>query len=288
MKTLLVPTDFSATAKHSAEYAYFMARQIKADLILCNAIYEIEELVPADDIELQSSDSNLSMEDSSNQQLAQLKIEIEKSGYKQGFKPVVHYLNETGLVTEVVNEVIKTMPIDMVVIGTHGTGGLETFLLGAHSRNMIDGMDKPLLLIPPAAHIGSIKRVAYATDFKQIENDLKSIYTLIDWFRPLNAEILLTHIYEEENHSKEFQQWIKQFMKEISDKANYPRIHYRVFKSEGIESGLAWLCEKGKIGILAMEHRSHTFIDSLFRKGQIHRTTNQLPIPLLVFPINII
>jgi|GEM_PF-6009922 hypothetical protein len=102
-------------------------------------------------------------------------------------------------------------------MGTHGTGGLGTFLLGNRSRNMIDEM-KPLMLIPAASRIGPIKKIVFATDFTHKDNDLESIYKLISWARLLNANIFLKHIHEEENRSAEFQKWIKEFMIEILTK----------------------------------------------------------------------
>ncbi len=43
MKTVLISTDFSNIATHAAEYGYNLAKQIKADVILCNAV-----IVPAE------------------------------------------------------------------------------------------------------------------------------------------------------------------------------------------------------------------------------------------------
>jgi nucleotide-binding universal stress UspA family protein len=36
MKKILIATDFSANAKHAAEYGYAIASQLKAGVILCN------------------------------------------------------------------------------------------------------------------------------------------------------------------------------------------------------------------------------------------------------------
>jgi len=102
--------------------------------------------------------------------------------------------------------------------------------------------------------------------------------------RLLNADILLTHIYDKKDTTPEFQQWIKRFMIELSNKADYPHIYYRLVNSTDTESGLEWLCEHGQIDMLAMVHRSHNFIDSLFRGSQTQKLAGHIPVPLLVFP----
>jgi nucleotide-binding universal stress UspA family protein len=149
---------------------------------------------------------------------------------------------------------------------------------------MIDGVNSPLLLIPPAAKLSPVKKIAFATDFKNPEEDIKSIAALADLAKPLNAEILLTHIYENADKSPEFEQWIKQFVRELPAKIDFSKIKYTMYKSNGAQSGLEWLCDNGDIDILAMMHRSHTFIDSLFRGSQTQKIAGQIPIPLLVFP----
>lgn len=282
MKTILIATDFSATSINAAKFAGLFAIQVKADIILCNAFAERIIMPEGNHGEMGHKRDFLSEE--SLKQLTGIKKQIEQLGDNAGFKPAIRCLNEVGAVTELVNKIISDEPIDLVVIGTHGTGGLVSFLLGNDSRIMIDEIDQPLMLVPPSAKLGFIKRIAFATDFKDKENDLESLYKLISWVRPLNAAILLTHIHEEEDHSVMFGERIKELMTEISTNANYPHISYRVFRKTGAESGLLWLAEHGEIDILAMQHRPHTFFDSLFRGSQSDVTNRQLPVPVLIFP----
>jgi nucleotide-binding universal stress UspA family protein len=283
MKTILFPTDFSENAKHAIRYGYYLSRQIKADIILCNAVIIPAEAPQAGLVAWPMEESDTLLKDSTAE-LVKLKSFIEKSRNKSGFQPAISYLNQSGILTDVVNQIIANEKIDLVIIGTHGSSGLTTLLLGNHSRSMIDGVNSPLLLIPPAAKLSPVKKIAFATDFKNPEEDIKSIAALADLAKPLNAEILLTHIYENADKSPEFEQWIKQFVRELPAKIDFSKIKYTMYKSNGAQSGLEWLCDNGDIDILAMMHRSHTFIDSLFRGSQTQKIAGQIPIALLVFP----
>jgi len=284
MKTLLFPTDFSENAKHAIRYGYYLAKQIKAEIILCNAVIIPAEAPQAGLVAWPLEESDVLLK-GSTEELVKLKSSIEKSRNKSGFQPSISYINESGVLTDVVNHIIeKNEKVDLVVIGTHGSSGMTTLLLGNHSRSMIDGVNRPLLLIPPAAKLSPVKKIAFATDFKNTEEDIKSIRTLITLAHPLNAEILLTHIFEEQDQSPEFQRWIKRFVSELPAKVHFSNIQYTMYKSNGAQSGLEWLCDNGQIDILAMVHRSHNFIDSLFRGSQTQKMAGQIPIPLLVFP----
>ncbi len=183
-----------------------------------------------------------------------------------------------------VNKLGNNRDIDLVIVGTHGSSGLSTFLLGNHSRQMIDEINKPLLLVPPATPITRIKKIAFATDFKNLVKDMECLHQLIELARPLNAEILITHILNEDQHTTAFQYIIDQFMTEISGKANYQKLYYRELKSPGSVAGLDWLCKHGDIDMLAMVHRPHNFIDRMFRGSQTQKMAGHIPVPLLVFP----
>ena len=285
MKKILFPTDFSANAKHALNYGYCLAKQVKANIVICNAIIGPAEVPQAGLVSWPMEESEL-LEKDSYHELNLLKTELEGKEETISFNPSITCKNKAGTVMDMVNGLSEHDHTDLVIVGTHGSSGLSTLLLGNHSRKMIDEINKPLLLIPPAAEIKPIKKIAFATDFENPAEDLRCIHTLIKLAKPLNAEILLTHIYKEDYRGVTLQHVIDQFMIKVSDTANYPNIYYREVKAYRPSMGLDWLCEHGNIDILAMVHRSHNFIDSLFRGSQTQNMANHIPIPLLVFPSN--
>jgi nucleotide-binding universal stress UspA family protein len=283
MKTLLLSTDFSANATHAADYGYRLARQLRADMVLCNAVIVPAEVPQTGMVTWPMEEYDI-MQRESKEELQQLKTRLEHENFEEGFKPDISYLNEPGTVIDVVNSAVASQKIDMVVMGTHGAGGLNQFILGDHSRNMIDNANKPLLLVPPSARIAPVKKIAFATDFKQQEDDLKSIFELIPFAKSLNADILITHVYKEEYQTPEFRKWLKDFLIELSNKADYPHIYYRLIKHANTEAGLGWLCGHGQIDMLAMFHRQHSFFDNLLNKSHTKKMAGVIPVPLLVIP----
>lgn len=285
MKKFLFPTDFSANAKHALDYGYGLAKQVKAHIIICNAIIEPAEVPQAGLVTWPIEESEL-LEKDSYHEMNLLKTKLKGKEETISFNPSITCRCESGTLINMVDGLSEREHIDMVIIGTHGSSGLSTLLLGNHSRQMIDELNKPLLLIPPAAVITPIKKIAFATDFIDPAKDLDCIHTLIKLAKPLNAEILLTYIYNDEYRAVTLQKVIDRFMIKVTNTANYPNIYYREVKARPPVSGLDWLCEHGNIDILAMVHRSHNFIDSLFRGSQTQKMANHIPIPLLVFPAN--
>jgi nucleotide-binding universal stress UspA family protein len=275
MKTILISTDFSANSTHAVEYGYDLARQIKANVVLCNAVVVPAEIPQAGMVVWPMDEYDVLM-DGSTEELNKLKENLAHRSDNTAFQPAITCVNETGILTDVVNGIISQQEIDLVVMGTHGKTGISGFIMGNHSRTMINTISKPLLLVPARAPFAPVKKIAFATDFR-------SIYDLLPLARLLHAEILLTHIYDEKNHSPEFEKWVKQFLTEISNKADYPHIYYRVVNNSNPEAGLDWLCEHGQVDMLVMIHRPHNFFDSLLQGSHTQKMAGHICIPLLVF-----
>jgi nucleotide-binding universal stress UspA family protein len=279
MKTLLIPTDFSANATHAAEYGYSLAKQLKASIILCNSVIVPAE-IPQAGLVVWPMEEYDTLIESSAEELKKLKSRLTKD--TEGFKPSVSCFNDAGVLTDVVGDLCATKSVDLIVMGTHGSTGLPSFFLGNHSRSMIESATRALLLVPPCASIKPVKKIAFATDFNQPEDDLRTIYALIPMAKLLNAEILLTHIYDEKQQSPDFEKWMNAFLTDLSNKANYPNLYYRLVKNSRAEAGLDWLCANGQVDILAMVHRPHNFLYNLLKGSHTQKVASHISIPLLV------
>lgn len=283
MKKLLIATDFSANAKHAAEYGYLLAKQLKAGVFLCNTVTIPAESAMAGMAVWPQGECDVLLDDST-EELKRLKAHLEHTDHTTTFRPPVDYLNETGTVRQTVNEAVAKQKVDLIVAGSHDPDRLGTFLLENHAHELIESSIKPLLIIPNTTKFIPIKKIAFATDLEHPKNDLEQLYELIAFARLLDAEILLTHIYKNDDHSLNFEKGIEKFLVEVSNKANYPQIYYRIIKHDKVEVGLDWLCEHGHIDMLAMVHKPHGFLDSVLKGSHTKKMADHITIPLLVFP----
>ncbi|PJJ83534.1 universal stress protein [Mucilaginibacter auburnensis] len=284
MKTILVPTDLSATADNAAQYAVHLAEIIKADVKLCNAIK-----VPADSVfantvvwPLENYDSlKESIDNDLQSSCNKLTLEENASLGKHTF-PRINSVSRPGNVAEVVNEIVTTERIPLVVMGLSGAGALNRFFLGSNSEEVIENADFPLLLIPSDVSFKQIKKIAFATDFNK--KDLQSVYSLISFARHFDAEIMIAHITDDAQDDEEHQKVANDFLSDICDKANYSKIYYRRVRSVDVERGLDWICEHSFSDMIAMSHGDHNFIDSFFSGSYTKKLARHVNIPLLVYP----
>jgi len=283
MKKILIATDFSANAAHAAKYGHSIAAQIKADVVLCNAFIVPAEVPQAGTLVWPQLEYDELVE-SSTSELKQLKEELRQNLSDSSFRPDITCRSEIGGVVDVIKEITGKTDVELIVIGTHGAGKLDTLLIGNHSRSMINNTKAPLLLVPASAALKTIKKVAFATDLKDLENDLKAIYKLIPLLKKLNAELLLTHIYNGDDPTYKFKQHIQQLLVELSNKANFSNIFYRIVNSSKAERGLDWLCDHGHVDVLAMVHRKHDLLDKILIGSHTQKMADHINIPLLVIP----
>jgi nucleotide-binding universal stress UspA family protein len=286
MKTILVPTDFSPAADNAARYALHIARCIKADVKLCNAVnataeaHMASQLVwPVDDYSTEQAKNNDELKVLAKRLSLQLSLEKHPA---TTFEPQITYTTQVGGVTDTIKNLAANHDVSMVAMGLWGAGGINRFFAGSNSREMIDRANFPLLLVPPTATFKTIHTIAFATNLS--DSDIDVIHSLASLAREFNAEILLVHVMDEKAHQTAYQNKVSTFLSSVCDKANYPKIYYRDVKSKDVDQGLNWLLEHRELEILAMVHRKHDLLERLFNESHTQHMARHSELPILVFP----
>lgn len=284
MKTILIPTDFSATADNAAHYALHLAEVLRADIKLCNAIKVPAESFLADTVAWPlEDDATLKESVTCDLKIAcnRLQREEQDSLGDHAF-PRVDFSSQVGEVTEVVKGVVDAEKIPLVIMGMSGAGALSKLFLGSHSSDMIENAHFPLLLIPPDVKYKVIQKIAFATDFSK--KDLDIIYSLVTFARHFDAEVLIVHITDEKYDDPELKKKAEGFLNDITCKANYDKIYYREVKSVDVAHGLDWICRYSFSDMIVMSHGTHNIIDAFFSGSYTKRLARHVHIPLMVYP----
>jgi nucleotide-binding universal stress UspA family protein len=282
MKNFLVLTDFSANATHAAAYCFHISGQMHANMVLCNVIEEEGKISPSAFVAWPMEGDDI-LEDLSDMKLFELKSRLANQK-SRAYQPNIGIINAVGKLEDVLPEIVESRNIDITVMGTHENDGVKKFFLSNHNQAMILQTTTPLLLVPPIAAIGDIVRIAFATDLTHVQVDLEHILTLVALARNVNAEILIVHVGAEEKLPDVVQYENERLLTEISNKANYPKIYYRLLTNKSREEGLQWLCDNENISILALAPRKRSFIARLMSAGLTKSIARHLSIPLLILP----
>ncbi|NRF37690.1 universal stress protein [Pedobacter foliorum] len=286
MKKILVPTDFSSSAKNAANYAMHLAKQIKANVKLCNAVMvpldvPLAAHVAAPIVSFETLEYEVEQE--LKRWAGRLKEKDELETAPDTFHPLVEHVVGVGSVPDVITNVAANREVSLTVMGMSGAGGLSKFLLGSSSRGMVEATETPLLLVPDESRFMGLHKIAFATDLSK--TDIAIVHILAGFARVFNAEILIVHISEKARDNEyNNQHKIDVFLNEVTNKVNYHKIYYQHVMDTAVGDGLDWLAEYGQIQMLAMVHRKHNVLHKLFKGSYTQKLKKRITIPLLVFP----
>jgi nucleotide-binding universal stress UspA family protein len=146
LKKVLVPTDFSESARHALTYGISFAREYQAELVVLHVVENLtvgyaSDLFPVPMAEVFQEISGYA------------KAELAKLGAVAREKKV-----------EVVEQVVQGKPsaeiirfareaeVDMIVLGTHGKGMLDQALFGSTTERVVRRAPCPVLTVRLAEH----------------------------------------------------------------------------------------------------------------------------------------
>ena len=178
MKTILVPTDFSSTAKNAAMYAINFAKQLKYERIILYNAYQAP-LTTDPDIAMINTVDITELEKSSKTNLENFKMLLKP--YCDA-SVTLDMISEYGAVTYDINEICKSNEVDFIVMGVTGVGKVEETLIGSFAIDVARRSEVPVIIVPPDATFTKIEEVMLACDFSKVveTTPVESIKKLLD------------------------------------------------------------------------------------------------------------
>ncbi len=189
VRRILVPTDFSSTAKNALALATRLAQRFDAELHVLHVRVFREE--PHLDIPSREQIDHI---------VATADREIEKALAHTGSddaKAVTHPHLVSGLsAAEVITEMCSDLECDVIVVGTHGRRGIKSMLLGSVAEAIVRTAPVPVLTVRPEVepHEAAIRRILVPHDFSA--QSKVALEFAANWASRLGAAMTLIHVVE--------------------------------------------------------------------------------------------
>lgn len=146
-KKILLPTDGSEYANKAAKHAIWIAGLSGAELIALNVI-ETSSLVglPAEDLIVRIKEM---LKEEGRKSLKEISKLVKESRTEDECQKEIKLtmVTEEGSPADIIVKKIKEENIDLVVIGTSGKHGLDRFLLGSVTENVVRSASCPVLVV---------------------------------------------------------------------------------------------------------------------------------------------
>lgn len=146
-KKILLPTDGSEYANKAAKHAIWIASLNGAELIALNVI-ETSSLVglPAEDLIVRIKEMLKEEGRKSLEKISDILKETNVEGECQ--KEVkLTMITKEGSPSDVIINTVKEEGVDLIVMGTSGKHGLDRFLLGSVTENVVRSSQCPVLVV---------------------------------------------------------------------------------------------------------------------------------------------
>jgi len=257
MKTYLVPTDFSRTAKNASLYAAELSVAEHADrIILLNSYYisVYESILPSPDLTIPTG--HIVSDEIANRlkQLENLKKEL------QLVNPNIEI--ETHLsrlpVLRAIHEQISTTGIEVVIMGSNGKND-DAGDIGRNAIATAKTSPVPVLVVPPRNKWRAIKRVVLACDFKKVK-DIIPLNNLKRLLIERDVELWVLNIGR---HNAEEENALKQMLSEFN-----PKYYYT--EHTDVITGITSFATKHKADLIIALPRKYSFFE-----GLVHTSISQ-------------
>ncbi len=162
-KRLLCPIDFSEASEHAAAHAVAIARWFGASITALHVDNPIP--LPMPGFTLAGDRGELPVDEAAVRELAR---RVGETFPAQTSDVAIDVRVETGPPQTWIVEAAVAVPADLIVMGTHGVGGLEHLVLGSVTEHVLRTAPCAVLTVPPRARATPVlpfKRLVVPVDF---------------------------------------------------------------------------------------------------------------------------
>lgn len=275
MNTILVPIDFSCTAKNAALYALKLAKQVGSKKILLYNAYQTamnvvpDPMVPA----LAVLDIETIREASVNGLNDAKKLLEASSGDIE-----IETLSEFNLLTDGVGILCEKNEIDLIVMGITGGGELKENFIGSNTISVAKHIDVPVIIIPRNAAFTTIEKVMLVCDFQKVAQTtpIGAIKKILD---ETKAKLLVFNVdHNKKAHTAERALEIKTM--DTLFQGYDPRYHFA--DDPDFTECINEFVEEEKIDLIISIPKKHGIFDSLFKKSHTKMLAFHSHVPLMV------
>lgn len=146
LKTVLVPTDFSESARHALRYGVSFAKEFGAELALLHVVENLTVGYASDLFPVPMAEVFQEISGYAKAELAKLGEEARQRGVS-----VQEHVVQGKPSAEIMRFAAEHQ-VDMIVLGTHGKGMLDQALFGSTTERVVRRAPCPVLTVRMAEH----------------------------------------------------------------------------------------------------------------------------------------
>lgn len=262
---ILVPTDFSDTAKNACRYAQALAKALgNKEMKIVHAF------MPNVETELPVMSTVL---------VDHLHVRAEML---KDFCTEMNEPNQELLVGFAADELVRlSEQYDLIVMGTTGESGIISRLFGSVSSAVAQRAVCPVLLIPPQQTFTSFQRILYASNYEAADESM--LNKLLDFNVLFNATVHFVHV-RDAHQEPTFENTKAEIFRKLFGKRD-PVFAFEMSEidADSVQHGIREYAAAHQIDLVVMAHRQRGFWEGFFHHSQTRDAVLNAKLPILVF-----
>ncbi len=273
MKTIIVPTDFSACATNALYYALYLSRLTGAKvyvLHVCKMTLEsqggrLSAIGKASDLALQQAKANM----------LKLTEELDNDGFKN-----VEVQIRSGFFDNELIEMALQYKADLVVMGTNGADGLLDNFFGSNTAAIIERRVFPVLAVPENARDIPASNVVLATDYNPLSSKMV-LDPLLGLASSLSAHIKVLYIDQHPGRVNSIQRKSEAQLEELL--IDFKPSFY-ISEEADVYKGINAFTHEEDADLLVMISRPKSILQQILNQSHTRHMVLNTSLPLLVLP----
>ncbi|WP_298732256.1 universal stress protein [uncultured Chitinophaga sp.] len=271
MRTILVCTDFSASADHAMEYACMLATRFNFPRIALYHAYQV--MAPTTDLPV-TPYVGTELYNAVERKLNELAAKVKE---RTGPDVVVDTRGEERMMDENINEICKQEDAQLIVTGVSEKSGLERMIVGSTALRISEVGQCPVLMVPPDAPVIPPQRILLACDLEKVSEatPLDALDKVLETFQ---ARLVVINV-DDGNHRFSPKTTTEIYsLHHIFDKY---KPEYVFVENKDIGEGIMDYAKEHDISLLITIPRYFNFLRNLFRKSTTRHLVYNAKLPLL-------
>ncbi len=277
MKTILVPVDFSEYADNALYMAANIAKREDAEIHLIHTLGFGDHLlgVPSNTMAADAIPFIKFTEMRFNQF-------IDKPFLKDIKLNVV--VKKSSVLYEIA-DYAKEIAADLIVMGSHGSTGIEEYFLGSNTQKVVRHSEVPVMVVKRKMRGFRIEKAVFVCDFHP--ENANSYKQAVDFFKTLDVKMHLAYINTPENfkNSVEIEQLITQFFKHIERDYQRYSAEVQIFNAYSVEEGIMDYCKVIEASLIGIPTHGRKGLSHFFMGSIGEHVVNHSQFPVITFKI---
>jgi len=268
MKRILVPCDFSKLSMEAFKMAHDIAQKAQGEIVVLYAVYIPTLYDPTLMGETIAYNAQLitDLEEESKRNFEKMKKEYGHASVKTSLEVL------TGDVLVCIQQTIESKHIDLVVMGTSGTSGLEEFFIGSNTEKVVRHAHVPVMAIRAFRPVESIRNILLPSTLALDQTAfMKKVKELQSFFHATLHVLLVntpTHFRRDAEAKEAFNEFAKQY--QLTNCV----FHFKNYRKE--EEGIIDFMQSEKADLVAMGTHARKGLAHLFNGSITEDVVNHM------------